>query len=89
AKFTNKKLIVLKDDKHKRYTIESPGMTRNTDEYFDTYYTQILKEKSFNYHSENTLKVLSYKKEKYYHTGGYWDFPDWVTPSFGVTACFV
>ncbi|GGX05116.1 hypothetical protein GCM10007384_03510 [Aquimarina muelleri] len=88
AKFTNKKLIVLKDDKHKRYTIESPGMTRNTDEYFDTYYTQILKEKSFNYHSENTLKVLSYKKEKYYHTGGYWDFPDWVTPSFEVTAFF-
>lgn len=87
AKFSDKRLIVLKDYKNGIYSTKQVG-TKIDDKYLDTYYTQIVKERKLNYVTSNKFKLLSYKKESYYYTGGYWDLPDWVSPSFINTAYF-
>lgn len=85
AKLNNRKLIVLKDDKQKVYTT---GLDPKDDNFFDTYFTQILQERELNYQSDNTLDVISYKKLDYHFTGSYYKLPKWISPSFTVDAYY-
>lgn len=84
AKFNNRKLIVLKDEKRKIYTTRA----LSDDDYYDMYYTQILGERELNYKTDNSLDVVSYKKIDYHYTGGYYSLPKWVSPSFLVNAYY-
>jgi hypothetical protein len=87
AKFSNKRLMVLKDNKHSIYSTEQIGQ-KIDDEYLNTYYTQILKERKLNYQTTNEIKIVSLKKDSYYSSGGFLNLPDWFTPSFLNTAYF-
>ncbi|WP_264550606.1 hypothetical protein [Flavobacterium sp. N2038] len=87
AKFSDKRLMVLKDHKNGVYSTKQIG-NKIDDKYLDTYYTQILKERKFNYQTSNEFKLLSYKKEAYYYKGNYWDLPEWINPSFICTGYF-
>lgn len=84
AKFNNRKLIVLKDEKQKIYATR----LLSDDDYYDTYHTQILEDRDLNYKTDNSLDVVSYKKIDYYYTGGYFTLPKWVRPSFLVEAYY-
>lgn len=87
AKFSNERLMVLKDCKNGIYSTKQVGQ-KIDDEYLNTYYTQILKEQKLDYQTKNEVKLISRKKDEYHFTGSYWDLPDWVCPSFLNTAYF-
>lgn len=88
AKLSDKRLMVLKDVKNEIYSINQMGKEKVTDKYLATYYTQILKEKSMDYHSDNHIKLLAHKKDEYYSTGNPFDMPQWISPSFINTGYF-
>lgn len=81
AKFSNKRLIFLKDYKNKTYSSEKTREDIN-DQYLDTYFGQILKERKLDYKTNDLIKMLSYKKESYYSGGNFFNLPSWITPSF-------
>ncbi|MFC3563255.1 hypothetical protein [Pedobacter jamesrossensis] len=87
AKFANKRLMVLKDQKRGIYSTKQVG-EKIDDDYLKMYYTQILKEQKLDYQTTDEVKLIAYKKEKYYFTGGYLDLPDWIAPSFINNAYF-
>ncbi|WP_268846639.1 hypothetical protein [Flavobacterium aestivum] len=87
AKFSDKRLMVLKDNKNGIYSTKQDGQIIN-DEYLKTYYTQILKEQKLDYQTTNEVKIVSHKKESYHYTGDYWDLPDWINPTFLNTAYY-
>ncbi|GAA3757762.1 hypothetical protein [Flavobacterium ginsengiterrae] len=87
AKFADKRLIVLKDQKKRIYSTKQIGEEID-DNYLKMYSTQLLKEQKFDYQSSNSIKLISRKKDEYYHTGGYFNFPDWFFPSFINTAYY-
>lgn len=87
AKFSDKRLMVLKDHKNGIYSTQQVGI-KIDDRYLETYFTQILKEQKLDYRTANKFELLSYKKESYYYTGSYWNLPKWVAPSFLNTAYF-
>lgn len=81
AKFAGKRLIVLKDQNKRIYSTKQIG-EKIDDNYLKMYSAQLLKEQKFDYQSSNSIQLISRKKEEYYYTGGFFDFPDWVAPSF-------
>lgn len=85
SKLNGRKLIVLKDRTKKQYTTTHEP---KNDVYFDTYYTEILRERKLDYHSDNTLKIISYKKLGYYSVGNPFDLPDWTMATFHVHAYY-
>lgn len=87
AKFADKRLIVLKNQKSGIYSTKQIG-EKIDDDYLKMYYTQLLKEQKLDYQTSNSIELLSRKKDEYYFTGGFFDFPDWVFPSFINTAYF-
>lgn len=87
AKFSDKRLMVLKDHRNGIYSTQQVGI-KIDDKYLETYFTQILKEQKLDYRTANKFELLSYKKESYYYTGSYWNLPKWVVPSFLNTAYF-
>lgn len=87
AKFSDKRLMVLKDHKNGIYSTQQVGI-KIDDKYLETYFTQILKEQKLNYRTAHKFELLSHKKESYYYTGSYWNLPKWVAPSFLNTAYF-
>ena len=87
AKFNNKRLMVLKENENGIYSTKQVG-EKVDEEYLKTYYGQILKERKFDYQTNNEIKIISHKKDSYYYTGGYFKFADWVCPSFLNTAYF-
>jgi len=88
AKFSNQRLIVLKDFQNRIYSINQLGKETIDDDYLDKYYTQILKEKKLDYQTDAEIKLLSRKKEQYYEMGNPFDLPNWISPSFINTAYF-
>jgi hypothetical protein len=87
AKFADKRLIVLKDPKSGIYSTQQLGK-KIDDDYLTRYSSQLLKEQKFDYQSSNSIQLLSRKKDEYYFTGSFFDFPDWVSPSFINTAYY-
>jgi len=87
AKFADKRLIVLKNQKSGIYSTKQIG-EKIDDDYLKMYYTQLLKEQKLDYQSSSSIELLSRKKDEYYFTGSYFDFPDWVSPSFINTAYY-
>lgn len=85
AKFNGRKLVVLKDYKQKVYTT---GRDPKDDDFFDTYYAVILRERELDYQTGNSLEITSYKKIDYHFTGSYFELPRWVNPSFSVNAYY-
>ena len=80
AKLGNKKLIVLKENKNNTYSTKKVSELIN-DEYLNTYKDIILKEKFFDYQTNNDTKIVSYKKESYYSRGSYLALPGWASES--------
>lgn len=80
AKLGDKKLIVLKENKNNTYSTKKVSELIN-DEYLNTYNGIILKEKFFDYQTNNDTKIVSYKKESYYFRGSYLALPDWASES--------
>ncbi|KQB40381.1 hypothetical protein [Flavobacterium aquidurense] len=87
AKFADKRLIVLKNQKKRIYSTKQIG-EKIDDNYLKMYSTQLLQEQKFDYQSSNSIQLISRKKDEYYYTGGYFNFPDWVSPSFINTAYY-
>ena len=88
SKFADKRLMVLKDSKNAIFSIRQMGKEDITDDYLDTYYTQILKERKTDYSTNDNVKLLSRRKDDYYFTGNPFGLPDWVSPSFMNTGFF-
>lgn len=88
SKFADKRLMVLKDAKSGIYSINQMGKEDISDDYLNTYYTQILKERKWDYQTSDEVQLLSRKKDDYYFTGSPFDLPDWVAPSFMLTGYF-
>jgi len=88
AKFSNQRLMVLKDFQNGIYSINQIGKERIDDQYLNTYYTQILKEKKLDYQTDDEIKLLSRKKEQYHEMGNPFSLPKWISPSFINTAFF-
>lgn len=88
SKFADKRLMVLKDSKNAIFSIRQMGKEDITDDYLNTYYTQILKERKTDYSTNDNVKLLSRRKDDYYFTGNPFGLPDWVSPSFMNTGFF-
>lgn len=88
AKFSNQGLTVLKDVENGIFSIRQLGMEAISDQYLDTYYTQILKERKDDYQTDDKFKLLSHKKDDYYSSGNVFSLPSWVSPSFMLTGFF-
>ncbi len=88
AKFGDKRLMVLKDAKSGNYSINQLGKEDISDDYLNTYYTQILKERKIDYSTNDDVKLLSRKKDDYYFTGNPFSLPNWIAPSFMNTGFF-
>lgn len=88
AKFADKGLMVLKDSKNGIYSINKFGREKINDDYLNTFYTQILKERKMDYQTDDEIKLLSHRKEEYYSTGNIFSLPSWVSPSFMNTGYF-
>ena len=87
AKFADKRLMVLKDVKNGIYSTKQFGK-KIDDQYLDTYYSILLKERKLDYKSTNEIKLRSRKKEAYHFTGSFIDLPNWINPTFLNTAFF-
>lgn len=87
AKFANKRLMLLKDQKNGIYSAKQIG-EKIDDDYLKMYYSQIVKETKFDYQSLNSIQLISREKDEYYFTGSFLDLPDWIAPSFINTAYY-